>query len=474
MSKNGKIIFISFLSLVVLLFVLYALGISLGRWYVMRDMTPAEKAMYEEYREKRWAFDEKELYPEPFTSGTLYAVSAVDYYYTTYTETFREVMQHIRQYRNPSNMYVEKLATPHELAQKMQPLFPAMDWWREMAVQPDFDMQALVAANWDGFPWHFGPPVLYHSMTFEYGSLFWFQAERAIDRGKSDIVLQDAEALLMGTRVSRYCYVPTITTAVGLRSRLYPVWSRAVTQTDDVDVLKQFLEWQDQYAYPDDLRTSGTRQLVNEYAGGVRLIARFGHHIDIQNMTAEELFALYHTLGTDYMEYAYLPELSGADRRQVEGLIQARRARETRFGNTVMIPSFIRRNVVLYKLFEPVFSPFLYKTMVYHFDDTPHFIIASQSEAMLLKVETAARIYELESGKRPGTLNDLKPLLSGYVPEEVLGGKGDVSMRDGRFYHFGVDGKDDGMKVLYDALNGTMSSGDIFFSHESPFEAKGE
>ncbi len=83
----------------------------------------------------------------------------------------------------------------------------------------------------------------------------------------------------------------------------------------------------------------------------------------------------------------------------------------------------------------------------------------------LLLLMLAERIRELEAPAAPSTPGAPAGFVPEFLPEEPMDPfSGRPYLRDpvsGRWYSVGPDGKDQGLKVLYDRDDGVRSAGDV-------------
>lgn len=83
----------------------------------------------------------------------------------------------------------------------------------------------------------------------------------------------------------------------------------------------------------------------------------------------------------------------------------------------------------------------------------------------LVRLRLAQRLAELETGAVAPIGPEAIKLYVGTIPNDpfsISSAPMLFSSTHGQFYSVGPDEDDDGMKMLYDASNGTLSNGDIF------------
>jgi len=93
--------------------------------------------------------------------------------------------------------------------------------------------------------------------------------------------------------------------------------------------------------------------------------------------------------------------------------------------------------------------------------------LSAKARYDLARLTVASRIHELETGPRASSVEEL----SDFFPEPLLdpftGEPYRCDREDGVFYSIGPDDQDNSIDLRYDATNGTVSSGDIFFEDAS-------
>jgi hypothetical protein len=209
-------------------------------------------------------------------------------------------------------------------------------------------------------------------------------------------------------------------------------------QCDDPEMLRSLLEKMNDLDSQLNMRVLDEVRLV-EMVGYLRECVRQGHEVDLESETTlEDLHQQWiECAGAGLWYEAYEGELAGPIIRRLP----------KSFPGVSQIRAEIR-----YRISRPLVSNIRMSEVV------------AEAGYDLARLTVASRIHELETGTRPSTVDELSEYFTDTSVDPFTDETYRYDEQDEVFYSIGPDENDDGAAVRYDATNGTISSGDIFFT----------
>jgi hypothetical protein len=279
-----------------------------------------------------------------------------------------------------------------------------------------------------------------------------------------------AEAVSKGARAHTHSYMRQKLISIAGVKRIIPSWLDAVEQCADPERIRRTLRAQDALRLPLDYITTGTAELVRDSLGNVRIASRAGFRYDIQGLTGWNLYCKCDfDLPDRYVENVVLPLLNEPERSRRKAQIEG--ASLFSSGWEEAIDNLYSKDFPVLVV-KPIVSPFIFSMELSSFEEIMTRFREAVAQIDLLRVHTASRIFELEKGRRPGSIEELVPdYLEGVPRDPFRSDGGPLSWLNGVPYSWGPDGADDAARGRYDSNNAMSSVGDIYLR---PVHAKSE
>ncbi len=420
MKKPYWILLIIFSAVLLLVTMLYIGGIFFIRHRAFSKLSPEERAEYDTYVTKRWTFAEEDIFPDPFEKETVQAArDYVDIYekHETEADQSRQDFENFqKQEKGEALAPGETAPTMDEIGKQVEALTPILDAWMRMIQKPDYDMEVLAMTFDPGTQKYI--PVLQIFTVQKPAKICKVRMKWLNAQGKQDEALELVEAFIPGIQSHTHAHLITNLVHIGCKELLIPEWHDAVAGCDDVERLRRTLQAQKNAIPSDDLVTTGTGMLVRDMIGNVRLASRSGYRdAGIQGKTALQLYSYTQTvLVANYLEKVILPHLDPVDRPDMEMRIEGwRSAQGSLFlsGNNSLDDFF---GILL----KPLAAPVLYAIALPNWEEARNRLLKNKKSFDLLRIHTAARIYQLETGKLPDKLEDLVPQYLDSIPTDRL------------------------------------------------------
>ena len=163
----------------------------------------------------------------------------------------------------------------------------------------------------------------------------------------------------------------------------------------------------------------------------------------------------------EYLEKSVLPSAqTNMEKEQIQKIIETLRYNHKFFSGQILNHSFIdqRYCYMLMAIFYTIHVPNMTQAFTREW--------VSIIKYDLLRLETASKLYKLEKGGEPQSLNDLVPVYLSSLPKDVFSREEKVYGIKPRLYSVGPDGIDQGCEFRYDPTNGTVTGGDVFLISE--------
>ncbi len=392
----------------------------------MQNLMASEKAEYKVFISKKWTFDEKDIYPEPFDPKTV--------------QLAREFWQLCKKHETDIYGFHEEWVVytgggrngdsfpsdPPDLktmAGYAKGLMPIVDAWIRMASQPDYDFEVLSVVVEPKGQKYVPMPNLYRlGMVMLIPEI---RIQRLNDQNKQQEALDLLERFIAGMKSTPYAPLVSNVSQIGWKNRFIPLWHEAVAGCSNPDRLRRTLAAQQEAMPADDLITSGTQQIVRDFMGSVRIASRAGYRDPgVQGKTAFQLcFYMAIDQRANYLENVILPQLDPAEKPETEMLIEDLRTNRDDLSVIMDFPVLfidIMPKRGFFSIFSnPLLAPAIYTHCPFG-EHNPEGLHRSQKSFDLLRIHTAARIYQLETGKLPDKLEDLVPQYLDSIPTDRL------------------------------------------------------
>ena len=239
-------------------------------------------------------------------------------------------------------------------------------------------------------------------------------------------------------------------------------WSRTIESWSDASAVQDALRRQATIAGRLRFADGSVAPLAVDHLGMIRESKRRGIEITFAEPTQRNLAAIAASSRADFMEQVVLPATPEVSEREIlQRSIDSYRKSAAAMGRADgTFAGWLAGQGGRLSL------PQLYKIMVPNFEEAVSRFTNAQASFDLLRLATAARLFELENGRPPASQVDLIPT---YLPEPLPDRFAEPAAPlpravGGPFYSIGPDRTDNKTTITYDPTNGTLSAGDLILN----------
>jgi hypothetical protein len=403
---------------------LVAGGIYYIRSKTLGSLTPAEKVAYKEWCEKPYHFDPKDLATPPFDPGTILAATAFNQYWDTHKDVMQELRLKMLKMEKqvgptkPTDIRREDLVKAISVHQKW------IDDFASLVNRPDYVNDVLAPFYPGMYP---GMSVPNMSESQVVSDFLKFQGRNALNRGDTATAFEKADTILKAAKLHPYgCTINVIISTILVKTSTNLAYT-AITQCTDTNAI-----WNpDRFRLCDEIRSALSNEMplgVRNNIGQLRTCQRAGTPVKFDGLTGREI-----AREIDELSITYAPS---------PGSI------------TSSSPPALIRKVLSFSM-----EMFSFKMGLEIESSGRKRMKSSLARLDLLKLQSALRYIELTDPKRKiAKVEDLVPDLIPVAPKDPYRTDGGTySFKNGIFYSFGPDGKDDNATLFDEA----KESGDI-------------
>jgi len=446
---------------------------------ILSRLNPDQRKEFDRWRTEKLQIKLEELEAPPFRETTIEAAKAFARKWEEHSKIASEISCIYNDYntKDPDQRnYGDFLILVSELEQ-IEPLFQAFE---NLVTQPDYEMDVLIICNdfietgnhriaigkWASLPIpkienHESYPVpnledLNYFPIMATGTLLRLKTESLLSREKFPEAFQTVETIIRSSRTHKYSSLMCQLVSFELLFKGIKSGYQALELCEDFRILHDALEWQTALL-PPVLMEKDQDSLVINSLGIIRRAKRLGWESHIENMTAQEIMGESLRLQAEYLEQYVLPfAKTNIDKERIQKAIENIRYNHKFFSGQILNHRFVDQwyayaiTSIFYVINLPNKPEVLSREMV------------SLGKYDLLRLETASKLYRLEKGGEPQSLNDLVPEYLSSLPKDVFSLEEKGYGIKPRLYSVGPDGIDQECEVRYDPTNGTVSGGDVF------------
>jgi|GEM_PF-1393735 len=442
-----------FISILVLLFLVH-LGLRIFvEQKVFSKMGPGGEKDYKKWVTEEVIIDPSEIKAPPFLPETEKAAQNFREQWEELKERALDISSKYRDYLRSEDKPTTQLEALFKELPEMQPLLSAME---ELSQQPDYEIEALAAGQKPeevkNIPF---PNFLSWQVTQK---LFSLKSYKLLLEEDFSGALEHAEKIIRCSKTHKYSTIIANLIGIAGYSIGAKAWIKAVDDCDDPALLKKTLDQQNMLAPQEPFFDPDLDPSVLDNLGTIKTAHRYGIQGDIRGKTGRELWGEAFLVEARFREQLILPHLTDPkDIEWQEKMIQNNRQTSALFGGEI-------KNIkgLGYALMSGILDPVFYNIARPNFSEMGTRDRVSRAKFDLLRIHTAWKLFTLEKGEEPKTLEDLCPE---YLPEPLIdhfSKAGEILRIDPFPYSIGPDQIDQKTNIFYDPTNGTLSLGDVF------------
>lgn len=426
----------------------------------VKKMTPEMRKMYEEWMRDPVNVSLDDLETKPFSEETIKKVQQFSSLWEKHSEKVTKIDDRLT---TRGIGYEEMISLPFwpDIYDKTKEVDQLTTSFIVLINRPDFEIDALSEVYWD-LTNPYRSDAANYLMFQATAKILRFHALEQIRRNNFKEAFDFPENILKAAKAHEYSVLITRLIAVSLRKTGVEIFHYAVDECDNPEILKNALQRQRELIpftplIPDNMNVAVTDQL-----GVVRVYHRIGVDApkNLEDYSGRQIFGLGFKMNADYRENIILPTLTDpGEIENIESQIDTYRTGASAFGARVPGVKYILGNLVS----RPV-SAILFAMAVPNFQEANARDKVSIIMGDILHLETALKLFRLETGQEPESLDEVVNAYLDKIPKDIFSEKKEpLKFNNGKAYSIGPDKTDQGAKIQYDPTNGTLSGGDIFF-----------
>lgn len=449
-------------------YTLVKVGLRELREQMTEEIIPADKRQaYEDWRSQPLTFPEEAVTVEPFAVETEQAAERFNEQWADQQTSATELA---RQYWElTSDLKPAALTTDpgkvRLLARRVERHAAMLDNFAQTLARPDFAWDAIAPpepgmemGTFSGFGLTLGS--LPGRVTIR---LLQLRGHGAALEGRADAVLRDTATLTRAARIGRWTPVQHRGLALDAIESATRVWHAAAAHSEDVEFLRELIAAQNDMAGHAPFLADGPQVDASDSVGRLRLYARRGVDVTIQDKTAPELYGDTLVAAADWLQQRAAPDMTEDDRRKLEDEINSIRLLAASFGARGGPPgSFAMRWVSGLSL------PMVFVSAEQTLAQGALSERLVRTRLDLTRLATARKLFMLEHGREP-TADDLTAELpdAAALTDRFASGGARYAIGES-MRSVGPDGIDDEGLVAYRAADGPGGLGDMIVRLDDP------
>jgi len=441
-----KVVSILIAILVALIAGVYVIGPAVAEHFVFKN-DPESRRQFKDWKSERIQLPAEALTAKPFSASTQAAAR-------TLLEIPEKELHEVNEVR--ANYERDNRINYGTLGADLQKHEAFTRAFTTLVTQPDYDISVIggkVMLNEGVIPESGGYMALHNGAKF-----LRFKALDLAHQGRFAEALNEAERIVLASRVHPYDILISQLIGIGFCSIGTKTWNEVVQQCGDKNLLRQTLERQNALAGSLRFMSGALPLMAVDQIGMLRELKRRGIDMDYQGLSGRELLARASAGRAKYFDTVVRPKIKG-DAQALEQLEEKIRGwqgfSEEMGGENFSLAGHFKR------LTGPLSWPTIFKIGQPLEAHTRAVVALAKFD--LLRLETARKLYTLEHGASPANPADLVPAYLPALPTDRFAEKGIDAYREttSNYYSIGPDEQDNRLAITYDPTNGTISAGDI-------------
>ena len=275
--------------------------------------------------------------------------------------------------------------------------------------------------------------------------------------GFHEEAFEKAEVIVRSSRTQKFSFLISHLIGIALLRIGTDAWFEAVERCDDPVLLRQTLTRMNEVSPKQPFITTDYDIMTIDLVGAIRNLSRYGIKADLQNKTGQEIQSQLFALQAEFYRNVVIPQYNDVQileryRRISEGLEVTSAMLGGKVKSLKALPGYLSSPFMKAKIFVSSYPNNLEACTRDN---------ASRASFDLLTIHTAMKIYRLEHGEAPSSLESLVPDYLTHIPGDFFCPDDSPYRHAQSLYSVGPDKQDQKAQLMYDPTNGTISPGDI-------------
>lgn len=422
----------------------------------LSNLSPKQREEFEIWIAKPLTFDPADLEAAPFRESTVAAATAFRKAWEEKGHVAGALADKFKQYEASSEGTTSSLSFD-SLIEGLAEVEPLLIAFENLAAQPDYEIDALPACV--DPPEQRAIPIPYFRALDCTVKLLHLKTLALAREGRHAEALATAERIVQSSKAHRFSILISRLMAVAGVLRGARAWQDAVLRCNQPELLRQTLARQNELAPMAPFIARDVPLNVSDQIGEIRAVIRRGIDMDVQGLTGQQITAKYMLAQAEYLEKVVLPTIKENPvlREEIESSIASYRSTAAMTGGKATSRGVFAKGASLRS------AAILFAVTLPNSTEAYTRDLAARCRFDLLRLVTAEKLFTLEHGREPKTLDELVPKYLPEVPEDLFDPSGRPYQSVPFVYSVGPDRIDQRGLLLYDPTNGITSPGDWFF-----------